>query len=148
MDKLSITSEDKAWTAGILDGEGCICSYKNGSSWVMRVVVANTSAKMINRLHELWGGCVYDKQVPSRKAHWKPIMTWEVWSNRAKNILEETLPYLVAKKDQAEIGLKFFETLSTRGIKLTPEMRDRRERLAKQLKDLKKEKENAVHSRG
>lgn len=91
----------KAWSAGIIDGEGCIhigvrCG-KNRKGYRLRVSVGNTDPRMITELQSIWGGTVNvntkDKR-PNRKTSWNWVMT----DSPAAKMLEEMLPYLVCKK--------------------------------------------------
>ena len=56
-DRLSILSEtQKAYLAGIVDGEGCISFCKIGSFLYLGVSVANTNKPLINWLRTNLGG--------------------------------------------------------------------------------------------
>lgn len=98
---------DRAWAAGIMDGEGCIRlqNRRNSSgkiSYTLRVSVSNTDPPMLRRLVELFGGGVW----PNRSATGKPMWQWVVWSKNAESALTAMAPYLITKKVQAQVALE------------------------------------------
>jgi hypothetical protein len=105
---LSLT--EKAYLAGILDGEGSIGVYKRfvgkkkGASYSLRVMVGNTDVSLIRWLQRL-GGSIYEQK--PKKSNWSVCYTWTVWANQAAAILEEVLPYMLVKREQAERALFF-----------------------------------------
>lgn len=99
------------WTAGIIDGEGCICIWRRHKKYpnMYRVSmrVGNTNPLMLEKLKELWGGYVGINEVRSPIAKSKQIYRWEVNGSDCLVVLESLKTYLVVKKEQAEnaIGL-------------------------------------------
>jgi hypothetical protein len=117
-----ITDTDLAWAAGIIDGEGCIsifkCSPKSkpGSqrSYTLYVRVGNSSFPMTKKLQRLFGGGIGFRPA----GRWKsklPEYKWNVSTHKAVSCLKLILPYLVAKKDQAEVGIEFSKTTKSPG---------------------------------
>jgi len=133
---------DKAWTAGIIDGEGCIGVYKNNKGFCKtfncHLNVANTNVLMLNQLKEFWGGKIY----PDRhrlKYGWKECWVWQL--NKGKEIsrfLKNILPYLVVKKEQAEMMLEFIKTIGNPGKEVPRHIILLRYLIADELKKLKK----------
>ena len=74
-----VTSEQIAWFAGLLEGEGCL-SFVKGSGW--RIAVRMTDEDIILRIQAIFGGSVYfearSKLNPKHKDTWQ----WQL-SNRA-----------------------------------------------------------------
>src|SRR5260221_2107931 len=97
-------SHQLAWAAGIVDGEGCIF-IGAGVSLRVRVGVTNTDIRMIERLKELFGGNAAYRRRNDRNPNHKNIWDWEVAAKKAEACLKEVLPYLVCKRDQAELAL-------------------------------------------
>ena len=101
---------DRAWLAGIIDGEGCISLFKRSTYYVPSVKVANTNEKLINRCKELLNEaeieyCIRYSDRGERK-NAKPA--WEiVMESRPRVIafLNLILPYLVSKDEQAKLVL-------------------------------------------
>lgn len=59
---------------------------------------------MIETLRTLFGGSAHYRDRKA-KAHHKPTWNWEVAARKAEDCLREVLPFLVCKKDQAELAL-------------------------------------------
>lgn len=99
-----------AYTAGIIDGEGCILlerrlSHNRYRNYVLTVVVSNTSEWLVNWLHFNYGGGIsaYQQKVPNRLLTWR----WRIQADKARLFLEMLLPYLVLKRPQAEVAIQF-----------------------------------------
>lgn len=134
----SLTELEKAYIAGVIDGEGCITLYRreikqHGTiTYVLQVSIANTSKALIEWLQlkiPLTGIYTHSQQryklngEPKRKSY-----RWVVSGNqRAKAFLSLILPYLVIKKSQAEAALSY-------NLDMTIE---EREALANEIKELK-----------
>jgi hypothetical protein len=99
-----------AYTAGIIDGEGNIGIYANNSNgnpvYRMRVRVSNTNTKIIFWLKDLYGGSTGVNKVKSGH-NWKPAWYWTISCNTALGFLEQIYPYLILKKEQAEIAIRY-----------------------------------------
>ena len=121
-----------AYLAGFFDGEGCIrvgkTPVKNTQSYHLTVSVTNKDTSVLKACSELYGGHI-GNLIKGRCPHWvlsdKPSI---------ERFLLYTLPYLVAKKDEAEVGLEYIRL----GHK-TPCPRER-EALRVKLVDLKQSK--------
>ncbi len=87
----------RAWTAGIIDGEGCIC-VRNGKHVLVRV--DNTDFRMIKVLHENWGGFIHEVNRPNRPNR-KKVWYWCITGWKAIPFLEVIYPYLVCKGEKA-----------------------------------------------
>lgn len=101
--------EDLAYTAGIIDGEGCIGLHKRGSrnGVYLSVSVGITDEWMCQWLKFAYGGGVYIYY--SKNPKWKNHWEWSVAGKRALDFLKLIYPYLRLKKPQAEIAIKFQE---------------------------------------
>lgn len=127
-----------AYMAGIVDGEGSIgivgsfAKYRVASGekkyqrYSVRVTVYNTKVELLEWIKQRFGG----SWTPvSRKnyAH-APYYAWYVGHTKAAELANLLMPYLVIKRKQAEIIVKFAETFSHRHARGTPknilEMRD------------------------
>jgi len=121
-------AEVDAWTAGIIDGEGTIAietprgELRRAYPRLYRAVirVGNTDPRMLNKLRELWGGNIrsYHNRHPEK---WKQAYEWMVTNKSVVPILEAILPYLVCKKEQAELTLTLQKRVTGRlGVKRIP----------------------------
>lgn len=105
-----------AYIAGILDGEGCIAISKKkcrdgtakGIQYRLYVSVANTDLKMIKFIKQTTGvGSIYKikRNCERHKTAWR----WNLWSIQASDLLRDVHSYLITKKNQAKIGIKFID---------------------------------------
>lgn len=127
MAKISFTSDEQslvctetelAWLAGFIDGEGSIVlsSHKPNPRkrqvsqlWVMRLTVTNSYQESIMLIQSWFGGSVEKRK--RAKPHHKQTWKWECSGKRARFVLEKIKPYLIVKKSQCELALKYAETL-------------------------------------
>lgn len=96
-----------AWLAGLFDAEGCIQLVRlpNRIGYTLRLDLKMTHQVSVYRvLHIAGTGRVY--QVPTderRKTAWN----WQATTRQVGHVLPRILPYLVTKRDQAELGLRY-----------------------------------------
>jgi hypothetical protein len=104
---LLITETDRAYLAGIIDGEGCIgVAYRRvkGKRYITPTLqVNNTRQELLEWLYERYGGGVYHRTDtrPTRKPSW----LWSVAGQKALTAIRDAYPYLLLKVDQADIVL-------------------------------------------
>jgi hypothetical protein len=122
-----LSETDKAYLAGIMDGEGAIYisrkkdpTMKAGYGYRMVLGVANTDLPLMNWLVEATGlGTVKPRKRHSPKH--KQAYDWYLWSIQAYQFLKAISPYLKQKKQRATIAMSFMEKHSTHKGYLTPE---------------------------
>lgn len=106
-------NEKLAYLAGLVDGEGCItivkCKEKRtkqGFRFFPLVVITNSSKDLIENVRDIIGfGRIYFRKESSR---WRKLYQLKIQD--MKNIigfLEGILPFLILKKEQAEILINF-----------------------------------------
>lgn len=100
---------EKAYIAGIIDGEGLIGLYFIHSlrdlSLLPMVAATNTKRILIEYLHDKLGGTVGNQ--PARKNR-SPVFIWTANKNSdIATILDSVLPYLLVKKEQAKLLLQY-----------------------------------------
>lgn len=117
---MKISNQAKCgYAAGIVDGEGSICIRRkkilgNGpkagqiQNYYMSVTVTQKDGKLIDWLLGNFSGSTY--------LHWKGTNTgwsheWILNHNKAKDFLKRIFPFLVYKKNQAELAIRFQERL-------------------------------------
>jgi len=115
-----ITEMDKAWSAGIVDGEGSIEIHHRGSrrvkhrigekseDYALLLGVGNTDERMPHRLGELFGGNVGKQDFDPGTGQLR-MYYWRVYNKRAASVLRQILPYLITKREQAELALEFYD---------------------------------------
>ncbi len=96
-------NESLAYIAGILDGEGCIGVYSNGATGnSLTVVITNLCEELIDYIDACLPGCKYSRRDKYFELHWH--------GRDAVLVIELLLPYLIVKKDVAEVALEFYYT--------------------------------------
>jgi hypothetical protein len=109
----NLTETQKAYIAGLLDGEGCIGIDKNKSQasiwnydFKIRIIITNSYSDVLFWIKEITGvGCVYLSK-GAFKPNWRPIHRWQIVSEQARNFLIQIYPYLKIKKEIADIVLQ------------------------------------------
>ena len=101
-----MTKIDLAYTAGIMDGEGCIYIYKEKNNiYEMRVSVGSTDEWLPMWLKLVYGGTARLKRPASD--NWSALWEWCIRTKEAMLFLNLILPYLHLKRPQAEIAIRF-----------------------------------------
>lgn len=135
-----------AYTAGIIDGEGCILiargiKLKSKVAYhQLQVVVSSTNLWLCEWLRMQYGGSITrdDKRYLRKSSLSKNIIyKWFLSSAPAAEFLEKILPYLYLKKSQAELAIKFQGKRISK-CKLTSEEQLLREADYIRMRELKK----------
>ena len=148
---------DIRYIAGLFDGEGWITiakldlgGYRKYSKDYMRyqlhIGIGMTYRPVITQLHSQLGGgeFVINRSAQAKMPKARTNYLWKLSSNPAAAFLNQVLPYLVVKKEEAEIAIEF--QLHVRkhvgDMCHRPEMRKaiyaEREKYYKKVKSLKK----------
>jgi len=115
MGNQQVTEYDVAWLAGIYDGEGWFSlkhKHTNRDGWSgvnLSIGIVNTDSAIINRVDWLLDG-IEVPHVIREKVHdkWKTRYDIEVKKfSHAKVLISRLLPYLIGKRGQAELLLRF-----------------------------------------
>lgn len=135
-----------SYIAGIIDGEGSIYITKRPQRkeigmrspyYRAGVEVKNTDERMINFLLTHLGG---HKSIQLRKTNrQRNVYTWALVDKRVGKVLKELYPYLVCKKEQADIVFRFrssFHSYGTEKNALPTEIVSLREGYYQELKKL------------
>ena len=108
--RISVPDEPLFWAyvAGIWDGEGTVsigrvASSQNYSHSLM-VQISNTNEDLINLLLERIGGKAQRRE---RQENWRTCYAWQIYADNAEAFLRAVQPYVVIKKEQVEVALKF-----------------------------------------
>ncbi|MCK5608870.1 hypothetical protein KAR91_43760 [Candidatus Pacearchaeota archaeon] len=132
--------KDYRYLAGIIDGEGCISINlynKQASKYNLRVRVDNTSKELIFWIAENFGGKVRFQK--SYHRNYRDIWRWEINYKNLEKLIKKILPYLIIKKEQAKLALKYRKTVNYRGKRCVPEkILEQRKELYLLMKQLNK----------
>jgi len=108
---------EKAYAAGLIDGEGCIHAVdaKRSHHCALIVSVTNTDLDMLFWLQERWGGHVKLHGPASHKRNCKTTWQWAITSKAAEKLLRDIYPYLRTKRLRAELGFRLRALIGKRG---------------------------------
>lgn len=133
------TETEVAYVAGLFDGEGCVSIHfktetRNGKGYhQMHVRISNTHEGVLLWVQERFGGNLYNS-LPGGKGGHRPGFVLQ-WSNKSISpFLELLLPYLIVKREAAEIGIAFRKLKKNPGRNgLAQHIIDEREALRQRL---------------
>ncbi len=119
-----LTKTEAAYLAGVIDGEGSIqialrTRRKRDRSFDLRVSVPSATVELIDWIFSRLGGSKTVYKVPG-KNH-RPMWRWTMSAQKASDLLEQVLPYLVLKKPHAEIGIELRRRFMEQGLMRTEE---------------------------
>ena len=119
IDRGEPTTLDIRYVAGFFDGEGSVSITRRkpriGASgqptspkYILEAIIWNTNRRVLELIQQDFGG-VLKRRRPrgnQRKESWGLV-----WSHgRAYSFLERVFPYLVVKREQAKLGLMYWES--------------------------------------
>jgi len=146
----TLPETDKAYIAGLIDGEGCISiapKHKPGY-YDVRLTISNTSKSLIEWAVTRIGGLFYAdhwdysrSNEPSSNRHpetWKLRSSLIFTSQKARAILHAVLPYLVIKRPQAELALSYFDLVRPSGYHIPEDLKLKRIAMCEQMHVLNK----------
>lgn len=113
-----------AWAAGFIDGDGCFSLARYGkkiapTSRAVSISAVNNSLAPLEELQSLFGGSVrFSRKTAAGNDHWQ----WHLTGAPAiREAITAMLPYLVEKKEIAEIVFAYAVLVRRRGKKTIPE---------------------------
>lgn len=137
----TLTTAHWAYAAGIVDGEGCITIKRTKRvgtfgrpRYIANISVVNSNRAMIDWLHDHFGGSFFErkKQSDFHKRTW----AWDASARIAVEFCKGISPYLIAKREQAEILLDLMAGPRTQAISASEAELSRREVLAQRIRVL------------
>jgi len=135
-----LSETDKAYLAGMVDGEGTITlSYYRPKALGISLSIYNTNIGVMKDLQELWGGHLTISPARGRS---KSGGRLGFGQNQAVVILKEIQPFLRMKKEQCRVALQFADTVSKHhaggGKGVPPHLRELRTQLKEEMRVLNK----------
>jgi hypothetical protein len=101
------TLVEKAYLAGLIDGEGCVGATQlrdkrpgRGPGVMFTVFVSMCDRECVDLLVEIYGGSIRVRD--PKKARHRLVYTWQGYGEIGASLLRDTLPFLRLKKGQAE----------------------------------------------
>lgn len=121
----------EAYAAGLLDGEGCI--HINKASGQLQVLFGMCDREPLDQLAFRWGGNV--RTANRNTSSGRPIYEWVISSGYALEFLKDIALWVRAKAAQVTVALAY--PMIGKGFTLPQKMRELRQDLGRQLKELK-----------
>lgn len=108
LELLGTNETEVAYIAGLFDGEGCVSAKKtqtnHGSRQTVSIQVDMTTPEPLYRCQRIFGG----KVVPSQQRYgWSTLYYWRLGSKKAEFFLRVIEPYLIIKREQANLAITF-----------------------------------------
>lgn len=130
-----------AYLAGIIDGEGSFSIAKAaqnhpefGSHYIAQCNIINTNKDLIDWIVNKFGGHIYLRK--KVKDFHKDNYALRIITKDLENIITLTLPYLIVKRQHAEVIIRFRKTFDGKRNNLTAEIYNVRSECFQQLKHL------------
>lgn len=136
-----LSEPERAYLAGIIDGEGCIFAAIRPDSIQLGLTIANTDRRLMDWLEARF------PDVPRARPHLskmrskreKPVWYWSPTNRKMRPVLRAAWPYLVLKRGQADIAWQLIDSIRNHGRRGYPAgVRVERMRLAASIGVLNK----------
>ena len=129
------------YLAGMIDGEGSIYIQRrlvHGHwSYHPRFQITNTNRPVMEWIHQTFGGLIYDKPRKHINLKWKMQIEWFTTVGLMDTLLPLIYPFLIIKKPQATIMMKFRKTFTQKeGRSVSQETQNLRFEYLTQIKHL------------
>lgn len=94
---------NRAWVAGILEGEGCFYAHKRRTKLYPRVTINMSDKDVLERFAKYVGfGNVYGDTRKDKPSHWRYMWRWDVSGPKAALLMYEVFP-LMCERRQCKI---------------------------------------------
>lgn len=110
----AVSETDRAYAAGIVDGEGCIrinirrAPLQRGVGQLTLIVhVTNTKRALVEWLMERWPQGTISSKQPDHEHNRQGSFVWSVVANRALAFLDDIYPFLLIKREQAKAARRY-----------------------------------------
>lgn len=127
---------EKAYLAGIVDGEGTVTLSKNRSNQTPspEVAIANNSLELLEWVRSRFGGTIVSKK--KRLKHHRDSYAWALRYDKALGFLKKIRPYLIVKKAQADLILKYYKSVTHRAGRYDACLLEKKMRLVAKIRKL------------
>lgn len=134
-----------AYLAGLIDGAGCIyiChakqgKYGNGYQWHSMLKITSCDEELIIWLENTFGGSKDSRyRWTSKKKFTRPVYNCQATGPMLDYIMPLVKPYLIIKKKQCDVMMRYRLTSKNIGRKrLPPEINEQRLQLLNELRNL------------
>lgn len=116
---MKLSETDKAYIAGVLDSDGCITMSKaidkrrlnSKGTFTLRLVITMTYDSVIDWIIERIGGFKEVQNYTYKPSQSRHLYTLRLSGKRAAELCKQVLPYMIAKRNRAEVAIEFAETI-------------------------------------
>lgn len=122
---------EKAYIAGLFDGEGCIHISLNKLSsrakhryHKLEIIIANTNKEILHYLFSTFGGRITQNSIRKNQ---QTCFSWRMSTKEACAFLKIIYPYLKIKKQQADIAIHFQSEIQYTGKVISTDIYNKRE---------------------
>jgi len=99
-----LTKSERAWLAGLFDGEGSIVLPKGPHTNSLRLSVTNTCYPLLEQILSVTGtGAIVNHHTATEKH--AQCWYWQCYADNARSLLRQMLPWLIVKREKAEAVL-------------------------------------------
>lgn len=110
-----LTSEQAAYLAGIVDGEGCFTGGLNRGYVMGSLEIGSVDGCFLKCLRDMVGAGNFAKKKP-RKPKAKPLYVWHVHLGSLESLIMQILPFLRLKAPQAKLMLSLVRYSNTPSV--------------------------------
>ncbi|TET41440.1 MAG: hypothetical protein E3J60_04615 [Dehalococcoidia bacterium] len=149
----SLSDVDKAYLAGLIDGEGCIGIYSKKPTGTRTVPYHQLmmSVSMMDEGPVEFMACLtasYHSLKMHRLTRTGTCYDVRLYGKRAANFLKQILPYMKGKRDQAEMAIRFYDECYFSNTNVRPDDEEiaRRQWFEWQLKEMKHGQQEAYEA--
>jgi hypothetical protein len=137
-----------AYLAGFFDGEGCIsCSPTNENglaNFQLNVLVSQNDGRALEPFARRWGGKIGKR---NRPASADDTSLWAIGGTRAIQCIRDLLPYLRAKRDEADVAMHWpMAAKRGRGYVTPASIITKRREIYEALREIKQSRKVAITS--
>lgn len=121
-----MTEIEKAYLAGIIDGEGTITLTKDGDFRYPTLTFCNNDKAIIDYVNTFCQGIVSIKRSSNKNPEWHDNWIWRIDHRRAIEVLEQIVPYLHEQKKlhRAQAIIRNYLRLTPRNGRYSKELRE------------------------
>lgn len=133
---MSLEEVEKAYIAGIIDGEGTITltRHHRNETPAPNVSISNNDLTLLHWIKRKVGGTIITKG--KKKQHHKESYTWHLRFDKAIGLLNEIRDYLIIKRQHADLIIAKYKSVTHRTGKYTPEMLKKKAELVAEIRRL------------
>ena len=134
-------AHDLAWAAGFFDGEGYVTIGRRATKYrdkvynghYLRTGINHVRPEPLYEMQRLFGGKITQQPAKGVVGNRKQRHQWKLSTSAAAEMLEQLMPYLRNKQQEAQIGLDFNATMQSHGKQVSEETHAIREEFKQRL---------------